>query len=109
MKLRAYCNRTGFQKFLLNNMHWPAKPRPFTGLLYLYPPNFIIKKTSVVTVPSYLPFSATIFFEQTIKGTVSRDEYLFEGPKNQSNTVLFELELMAFLNFWLSFYEENPK
>jgi hypothetical protein len=48
-------------------MHWPAKPRPFTGLLDLYPHQFHNKKTSVVTVHCAalpIPFSATIIFRK---------------------------------------------
>jgi hypothetical protein len=39
-----------------------------------------------------------------MKGMVSREEFLFEGPKIK--TVFYEGNLMAF-NFWLSFCEEN--
>ncbi len=42
----------------------------------------------------------------SLNGTVSRDEYFFEAPKNQTST--FWMRTDGFLSFWLSFYEENP-
>jgi hypothetical protein len=42
-----------------------------------------------------------------IKGIVSQDEYVFEGPKNQN--IIFCMSADGFDQFWLFFYDNNQK